>query len=104
MNAYETSTEVASDSTVIIPGHVIMPIVRYAAPSGTLAQGDTITGQIIIRDSSGNIKPLDFDGEFIVTMKDWPSDASSEILAVLNMNFVESRIAPVSPFIPPMGL
>jgi len=97
MDIYETTTEVASDSTVIVPGHVILPEVRYAAPSGTLAQGDVITGSISLVDKDGNPKPLDFDGKFKVTLKDWPSDSSQEILSVLYMNFVISNKAPSIP-------
>jgi len=88
---YEASTSVVPDSTAVIPGGVVLPTVRYAAPSGTLALGDTINGKITVTDSSGSIKPLDYDGEFEVRLNDWPEDPDEEILAVLKLNFVRAR-------------
>lgn len=91
---YEDSTTMKDSETIVIPRTVQMPTLRYAAPSGTLAQGDTISGTITLKDKDGNIKPLAFDG-FKIDMTDWPDAEDEEILAVLYMNFVVSKKAVV---------
>jgi len=96
MAFYEVSTTTSPDSTVVIPSQIVFPDVRYAAPSGTLAKGDTIEGMITLRDSSGNIKPLEFEG-FLVAINDWPVNPNQEILAVLSLNFAISSMVPSPP-------
>jgi len=92
---YDATTEVTDSTVLYVPGSIVLPQLRYAAPSGTLAQGDTIEGMITVKDSSGNIKPLEYEG-FKVVLNDYPSaDSSQEILAVLYLNFVLSNKAPV---------
>ena len=87
---YEVSTTTKEPETIIIPRTIEMPELRYAAPTGTLAQGDVIEGTITLKDKDGNVKPLEFDG-FKITMSDWPDAIDEEILAVLYMNFVVSK-------------
>ena len=93
MAFYEVSTSTTPDSTIVLPSQVAFPEVRYASPSGSLAQGDVIEGVITLRDSSGNVKPLEFEG-FRVTLNDWPTDPNQEILAVLYMNFAIANKMP----------
>lgn len=94
MAFYEVTTTTTPDSTIVLPPQISFPEVRYAAPSGTLALGDVIEGVITLKDSSGNVKPLEFEG-FKVTINDWPTDPNQEILAVLYMNFAVSNKMPV---------
>ena len=98
MNIYEVTTAVKPEESVVIPKQIVMPEVRYAAPSGTLAKGDVFKGSFILEDKDGNIKPLQIDGLKVV-MSEWPEAEDEEILAVLYMNFVVSK-KPVAPVVP----
>jgi hypothetical protein len=96
---YEAETAVAPAAVVEIPAQIIMPELRYAAPSGTLAKDDVIEGTVKLFDKDGNEKPLEFSGYRIV-LKDWPEDPNQEILAVLYMNFVVSNKTVIPEVIP----
>lgn len=91
------STSVQEEQTVVIPAQVILPDIRNAFPSGFLAQGDVITIPIVVTDKDGNPKPLPDIDNFQVTINDWPSDPTQEILAVFYMNFVQSTIPQTTP-------
>lgn len=93
MAFYDATTSTTPDSTIIIPSQIVFPEVRYAAPSGTLALGDVIEGVITLKDSSGNVKPLEYEG-FRVCINDWPQDPDQEVLAVLYLNFAISNKMP----------
>ena len=101
MVIYEVSTEIKPSESIIIPETISLPQLRYAAPAGTLAKGDTIEGTVTLKDKDGNVKPLEFDG-FKVTMSDWPDALDEEILAVLYMNFVVSKKPTNAPIVPPI--
>jgi hypothetical protein len=90
MAIYEVNTAVKPAESLVIPEHIDLPQLRYAAPPGTLAKGDVIEGTITVKDKDGNLKPLEFEG-FKVVMNEWPSDIKQEILSVLYLNFVISN-------------
>ena len=93
-NVYEVTTEVTPEQTVVIPPQVTVPDIRWAAPSGTLAQGDTLNVVATLTDMSGNPKYLEFPNLQVV-YRDWPSDPNQEILGVFYLNHVVSNKAPV---------
>ena len=92
---YEVITDVAPAETIVIPPKVVLPELRWAAPSGTLAQGDVIEGHFTLTDKDGNVKPMEFDC-FRVILKDWP-EGNKEILGVFYVNFVVSDLPEVVP-------
>jgi len=86
----QLTTSVIAETTITVPAYIELPNLRYAAPSGTLQQGDTININITITDADGNERAFpDYDG-FQISLLDWPEDETKEILGVLYMNFVES--------------
>lgn len=92
MADYEVTTDVIPAQTITIPQQVKLPELRYAAPNGTLAQGDVIEGVFSLKDKDGNVKPLEMSS-FKVTISDWPEDPNQEILGVFYLNFVISNKA-----------
>jgi hypothetical protein len=92
MADYEVTTDIIPEQTVVIPQQIKLPELRYAAPTGTLAQGDSIEGYFILKDKDGNEKSLDMKS-FKVVLSDWPSDESKEILGIFYLNFVISNKA-----------
>jgi hypothetical protein len=90
MADYEVATEIIPEQTITIPRQVKLPELRYAAPNGTLAQGDIIEGVFTLKDKDGNIKPLPMSS-FKVVLNDWPDDPNQEILGVFYLNFVISN-------------
>ena len=95
MALYEVTTDVLPQEVQVIPEQIVVPQLRFAAPSGTLAQGDIISGTFNVTDKNGNSKPLELDA-FKITLKDWPTDPNQEILGVFYLNFtISNRAIPV---------
>ena len=93
-NVYEVTTEVKPEQTIVIPPQVSVPDVRWAIPSGTLAQGDVVNLVATLKDKDGNPKPLEFPA-LQISYTDWPSDPTQEILAIFYLTHVISTKSPV---------
>ena len=99
---YEVTTDVKPEEVITVPEQIIFPVVRYAAPSGTLTpEYHIIKGNVTVENDAGDVKPLEFKG-FKIDLNNFPSDPNTEILAVLYMDFTTSTIAVVPVVEPPV--
>ena len=80
------------EQTIVIPASITYPEQRMAYPSGSFPQGCTISVEVTVTDADGNdITPSD-GNVFQMTLDQYPSDPTKEVLGVLYFNFTEGTL------------
>jgi hypothetical protein len=94
--ALSMATTIVPAYTIDVPESIQYPDLRRAFESGAFAPGDVVTVSVSIADADGNDKTPD-DSDFVMTLDNYPSDETKEVLGVLYFNFTEGMKPDITP-------
>jgi hypothetical protein len=82
-------TEKIPEHSIVVPELINYPDLRKAFDSGTFSTGDVITVSVSVVDADGNDKTPE-DSDYVLTLDNYTSDETKEVLGILYFNFIES--------------
>ena len=94
-SAINMVTDIIPQKNLVIPQKIEYPEIRKAFGSGVFQLGDIVIVQLSVIDKDGKDKTLK-DSSFKITLDNYVSDPSREVLGVFYMKFVDS-IKPPEP-------